>query len=68
MERRRRHNLEQRVRRLVDGRLAHDVWEAAGLAEALARRIGGGEARSAYGLAEEILAEYRGRRPTEGGP
>ncbi|MHC5209116.1 MAG: methylmalonyl Co-A mutase-associated GTPase MeaB [Planctomycetota bacterium] len=67
LERRRLHNLEQRVRRLVDGRLHHDVWQAAKLADALTRRITAGEARSAYGLAEEILAEYRGRRPSEGG-
>jgi LAO/AO transport system kinase len=65
--RRRRHNLEQRVRRLVDGRLHHDIWQGAGLAEALRQRIADGEAPSAYGLAEAILAEYRGRRPTEDG-
>jgi LAO/AO transport system kinase len=64
---RRRQNLEQRVRRLVDGRLHHDIWQTAGLAQALARRIADGEARSAYGLAEALLSEYRGRRPTEGG-
>jgi LAO/AO transport system kinase len=66
LARRRAHNLERRVRRLVDGRLHQDLWETAGLAKALARLVRGGADRSAYGLAEEILAEYRGGPPAEG--
>jgi len=65
---RRRVNLGRRIRRLVDGRLAQDVWETAGLAEHLEQRLAQGGKVSAYGLADEILSNYRGKRPTETGP
>jgi LAO/AO transport system kinase len=62
---RRSENLEKRVRRLVEGRLRHDVWETLGLAEALARRVAAGGPHSAWGLADEILDCYRKRRTPE---
>jgi hypothetical protein len=62
---RRRENFEKRVRRLVDGRLRHDIWENLGLAEGLLRRIAQPGPHSAYGLADEILATYRNRRTPE---
>jgi len=68
LARRRAENFDRRVRRLVDGRLRHDIWETLGLSEALAARIGRGGPLSAWALADEILATYRNRRPPEGTP
>ncbi|HVQ24988.1 MAG TPA: methylmalonyl Co-A mutase-associated GTPase MeaB, partial [Planctomycetota bacterium] len=65
---RRTANLEQRVRRLVDSRLRRDVWETAGLADELARRVERQTGRSAYDLADEILDDYRSRGVAEDGP
>ena len=65
LARRRAENFDRRVRRLVDGRLRHDVWEAEGLAALLAERIGGGLPLPAHGLSDEILSLYRHRRPSE---
>jgi LAO/AO transport system kinase len=65
---RRAANLELRVRRLVDSRLRRDVWETAGLAGELAALVARQGARSAYALADEIMDDYRGRRPLEEAP
>jgi LAO/AO transport system kinase len=65
--RRRQENFRRRVKRLVEGRLQHDVWEAAGLKECLARRTEQDGSLSAYGLADEILDSYRNGRPPESG-
>jgi LAO/AO transport system kinase len=65
---RRTANLDQRVRRLVDSRLRRDVWETAGLADELTRRVARPGTPSAYALADEIMDDYRGRRPLEQGP
>ncbi len=62
---RRAGNFDRRVRRLVDGRLRHDIWETLGLAEALAARVAAGGPLSAWALADEILASFRNRRPPE---
>lgn len=62
LARRRAENFERRVRRLVDGRLRHDVWEAEGLGTLLAQRVARGLPQAAYGLSDEILALYRNRR------
>jgi len=53
------------VRRLVEGRLRHDIWEALGLAGALSQRIAQPGPHSAWGLADEILDSYRKQRPPE---
>ncbi len=60
--RRRTENFERRVRRLVDGRLRHDVWEAEALGGLLAARVAQGLPQPAYGLSDEILSLYRIRR------
>ncbi len=65
LARRRADNLEKRVRRLVEGRLRHDIWEALGLAETLSQRIAQIGPHSAWSLADEILDSYRRRRPPE---
>ncbi|MGQ0551593.1 MAG: methylmalonyl Co-A mutase-associated GTPase MeaB [Planctomycetota bacterium] len=65
LARRRSENLDRRVRRLVEGRLRADIWEASGLAELLQRRIAQSPPASAYALAGEILERYRQRRPPE---
>ena len=65
LARRRAGNFERRVRRLVDGRLRHDVWETEGLAALLGERVAGGQPLPAYGLSDEILSLYRHRRPSE---
>jgi LAO/AO transport system kinase len=65
LARRRAENFERRVRRLVDGRLRHDVWEAEGLAALLAERVASGQPLPAYGLSDEILSLYRQRRTPE---
>ena len=65
---RRTANLEQRVRRLVDSRLKRDVWETAGLADELVRRVERETGRSAYDLADEILDDYRNRGVAEDAP
>ncbi len=67
---RRGENLRRRIRRIVDGRLRQDVWELAGLSERLDQGTAGlesgtGASVSAYGLAEEILSDYRERRHGE---
>lgn len=56
---RRQENLERRIRRLVDSRLRHDVWEARGLSELLHQRLAKSVRLSAYELADEILGRYR---------
>ena len=66
LARRRAENLGKRVRRLVDGRLRHEVWESAGLAAELSRRIEAGGELSAWALADDILASYETRRRKEG--
>jgi LAO/AO transport system kinase len=62
---RRADNLDKRVRRLVDGRLRHDIWETLGLAETLGKRLSQPGPHSAWGLADEILDNYRNARPPE---
>jgi len=62
---RRADNFDKRVRRLVDGRLRHDIWENLGLSDSLARRLAQAGPHSAYTLADEILNAYRNRRPPE---
>ena len=61
---RRADNHRRRVRRLVEGRLRHDVWQEAGLGAVLDEAVAGSGASgvSAYGLAEDILDAYRRRR------
>ncbi len=61
---RRAENFERRVRRLVDGRLRHDVWEAEGLGALLAERVAQGLPQPAHGLCDEILSLYRKRTET----
>ena len=65
LARRRAENFERRVRRLVDGRLRHEVWEAEALGALLAERVAQGLPQPAYGLSDEILTLYRNRRPPE---
>jgi LAO/AO transport system kinase len=67
LARRRTENFDRRVRRLVDGRLRHDVWEAEGLGALLSARVAQGLPQPAYGLSDEILSLYRNRR-TDGDP
>ncbi len=67
LARRRTENFDRRVRRLVDGRLRHDVWEAEGLGGLLSARVAQGLPQPAYGLSDEILSLYRNRR-TDGDP
>ncbi|MBM3984459.1 MAG: methylmalonyl Co-A mutase-associated GTPase MeaB [Planctomycetes bacterium] len=67
LARRRSENFDRRVRRLVDGRLRHDVWEAEGLGTLLSARVAQGLPQPAYGLSDEILSLYRNRR-TDGDP
>jgi LAO/AO transport system kinase len=67
LARRRAENFGRRVRRLVDGRLRHDVWEAEGLGSLLSARVAQGLPQPAYGLSDEILSLYRNRR-TDGDP
>lgn len=67
LARRRAENFGRRVRRLVDGRLRHDVWEAEGLGGLLSARVAQGLPQPAYGLSDEILSLYRNRR-TDGDP
>lgn len=66
LERRRRSNLERRVRRLVEAGLSDRAWCHAGLDEALARALAGGGTLSAHGLAQELLAGLPGP-PSEDG-
>ncbi len=63
---RRAANLRLRVRRIVEGRLQHDIWQESGLARTLDERVADGRTLSAYGLADEILNAYRERRNLEG--
>ncbi|HEX5010310.1 MAG TPA: methylmalonyl Co-A mutase-associated GTPase MeaB [Planctomycetota bacterium] len=65
LARRRAENFERRVRRLVDGRLRHEVWEVEALGALLAERVAQGLPQAAYGLSDEILTLYRNRRPPE---
>jgi LAO/AO transport system kinase len=56
---RRQNNLERRIRRLVDGRLRHEVWQTRGLSDLLHQRLAEGGKLSAYELADEVLDEYQ---------
>jgi hypothetical protein len=49
----------------VEGRLHQDIWEARGLSDHLDRSVARSGTLSAYGLADEILREYRAGRSME---
>lgn len=65
---RRRQNLARRVRRLVDGRLARDAWQGAGLARRLDERLEAEPGLSAHELAEELAERFLGGLGSAGGP
>lgn len=65
---RRRENLRRRVVRLVEGRLAADLWQRAGLAEALDGRLARRGTLSAHAMATELLAAWQDSSRPDSGP
>ncbi len=65
LARRRRANLQSRIRRLVEGRLRHDAWRVAGLDHELDRQTAGDAPLSAWAVADDLLGLYQARRPPE---